>query len=200
VYAKVFDPPTSTASTVLQANIRYYDSQNNLKQEIRNIGLLSQGLIDLQMVDYSILPEKPTIGQIFSVTVTLTNIGTIVSSAVTATPHPPSDFKMFGSNSIFIGDMQVNTPTTFTLSILISDSTKPGRYHVPIELTYFDNLRNQYSVTRNITVDVYEKSSTQTSTRALTPEPSTFTITTYVITGVTMLVLGLALGKRFSRK
>ena len=200
VDAKVFDPPTSTASTVLQANIRYYDSQNNLKQEIRNIGLLSQGLIDLQMVDYSILPEKPTIGQIFSVTVTLTNIGTIVSSAVTATPHPPSDFKMFGSNSIFIGDMQVNTPTTFTLSILISDSTKPGRYHVPIELTYFDNLRNQYSVTRNITVEVYEKSSTQTSTRALTPEPSIFTITTYVITGVTMLVLGLALGKRFSRK
>jgi hypothetical protein len=107
---------------------------------------------------------------------------------------------MFGSNSIFIGDMQVNTPTTFTLSILISDSTKSGRYHVPIELTYFDNLRNQYSVTRNITVEVYEKSSTQTSTRALTPEPSIFTITTYVITGVTMLVLGLALGKRFSRK
>ncbi|MGQ9782177.1 MAG: COG1361 S-layer family protein [Nitrososphaeria archaeon] len=201
VNARVFDPPTSIASTVLQANIKYYDAQNNLKQEARNIGLLSQGLIDLQMVDFSILPEKPLIGQVFSVTVTLTNIGTIVSSAVIATPHLPPGFKMFGSNSIFVGDMQVNTPTTFTLSILISETTNPGTYQVPVELTYFDNLRNQLSVIRNITVDVHEKStSTQTSSIPLTPESGILSIATYLILGTVMLVLGLALGKRFSRK
>jgi len=201
VDAKVFDPPTSTASTILQANIKYYDTQNNLKQEIRSIGLLSQGLIDLQMVDFSVLPEKPTIGQIFSVTVTLTNIGTIVSSAVIATPNLPPGFKMFGSKSIFIGDMQVNVPTTFTLSILISNVTKPGTYQIPVELTYFDNLRNQHVVTRNITVDVYEKTaSTQTSARPQGSEFNVLSIASYTIVGVVMLALGLTLGRRFSRK
>ncbi|MEM3403044.1 MAG: hypothetical protein QXJ17_00620 [Nitrososphaeria archaeon] len=201
VDAKIFAPPTSTASTILQASIKYYDTQNNLKQEIRNIGLLSQGLINLQMVDFSILPERPTIGQIFSVTVTLTNIGTIVSSAVIATPHLPSGFKMFGSNSIFIGDMQVNTPTTFTLSILITNTTKPGTYQIPVELTYFDNLRNQHTIIRNITLDVYEKgTSTQTSTIQRGSDAGFLPMVSYLFVGIVMLIAGLAIGRRSSHK
>jgi len=200
IHAKAYDPPLTTASVTLQISIKYYDNSSVLCQEARNIGLLSKGIIDLTLVDLSIIPEQITPGQIFSITGTITNIGTITASAVTATPHLPEGFIMFGSRSIFIGDMAVNTPTTFTLSIQVTNATKPNRYQIPVELSYNDNLRNPLSTTIIVPVGVSERAITTTISRTTTSTWNLTSILPLIATAAIALIVGYMLGKRVKRQ
>jgi uncharacterized repeat protein (TIGR01451 family) len=201
IQAKAYDPPATTASVTLQISIKYYDDNNVLYQETRNIGLLSQGLIDIKVTDFSVLPEQITPGQIFSITGTITNIGTITASAVTAAPHLPEGFIMFGSRSVFIGDMAVNTPTTFTISIQAINTTKPNKYQIPVELSYNDNLRNPLSTTLSVPVDVVNGTSTTTTTiRPTTSSWGIMSILPYIIVAAIALVVGYLVGKRAKKQ
>jgi hypothetical protein len=74
---RVFAPTTTASSVLLQVSLKYYDDNGVLTQETRTIGLLSKGIIDLELVDYSVIPKSPSTGQIFSVTATITNTGTV---------------------------------------------------------------------------------------------------------------------------
>ncbi|HWQ16307.1 MAG TPA: hypothetical protein VNL13_00550 [Sulfolobales archaeon] len=148
--ARIYVP--ATASTAfLQIDLRYY-IDGTFYQEVRSVGVISRGIIELRVTDYTVIPETPSPGQVFSITVTLTNQGTITASAVTATPLPTRDFRIFGSRSVFIGDMQVNSPTTFTITLIALNTTSPGRYEIPIQLTFYDNLRTPNTV--NISIPV----------------------------------------------
>lgn len=69
---------------------------------------------------------------------------------------------MFGSRSVFIEDMQVNSPSTFTITLITSNSTPPGRYEIPIQTTYYDNLRTLYTI--NISIPVFIIGGQQTTT------------------------------------
>jgi uncharacterized repeat protein (TIGR01451 family) len=200
ILAKVFDSPSASASTQLQISIKYYDTNNILNQEIRNIGLLSQGLIDIKFVDSTILPETPRLGQIFSITVTMTNIGTITASAITATPDIPQGFKIFGSKSFFLGDVQTNSPTTFTISLQVDSNTKPGNYSIPVRITYYDNLRNPLSVTMNLEFNISDKSTTTTTQPNIVGGFNLFGLIVPIIIAIVMLAIGYILGKRATHK
>ncbi len=201
IQARVYVPPLAATSATLQISLKYYDGSNTLSQEVRNIGFLSQGVIDLKLVDYSNMPEHPTPGQVFSITATLTNIGTITASAVTATPDLPEGFRIFGSRSVFIGDMQLNTPTTFTLSLFVANTTMPNEYQIPIELSYFDNLRTPKTLTINLPVEVIEKTSTtSSSTGSNAAGGGLLSLLPLVFIGAAMLGVGFLLGKRYKKK
>lgn len=202
IQAKVYAPPTATTSVALQISLKYYDTNDILNQETRSIGLLSQGTIDIELVDFSVIPEQPSIGQVFSITATLTNIGTIAASAVTVIPRPPAGFTIFGSRSIFIGDMQLNAPTTFTLSLFATNTTKPGTYQVPVDLTYLDNLRNPLSVTINLSVVVREGNSLTPGSQQRPGWASldSFTLFLIIMISVIMLAAGFLLGRRIGKK
>lgn len=199
IQAKAYNPPTTITSTVLQAITKYYDESGAFYQESRSIGMLSQGIIELKTVDMVTLPEQPAPGQIFSVTITITNIGTITASSVTIIPQLPQEFRMFGSKSVFIGDMQVNVPTTFTLSIQALNTTKPQMYEIPVAITYNDNLRNQHTMTLNLTVNIQEKNMSQTTTA----RQNNLYLTTWTlpaILGITLFIIGYIIGKRVKSK
>jgi len=191
----------AAASVVLQVSLKYYDERQVLTQETRSLGLLSRGVVYLKLVDYSIIPETPYPGQIFSLTVTLTNMGTIPASAVTATPNLTSAFTIFGARSVFVGDVLVDNPVTFTLSLQVSKETGAAPLEIVVELSYLDNLRSPLSVSEVIPVSVIEKPqppSTETSQSPLVAGlrqggP-------LILVGVVTLVLGLFLGKRMRRK
>jgi len=153
VHAQAYDPPTTAGSSTLQGVLRY--SFNNVTvQESRSIGLLSRGLISIELTGATVLPQAVAPGQIVSITLTITNVGIIAASAVTAQAQMPPGFQAIGSSSNFVGDMQVDSPSTFTLSALVSNSTALGTYRVPVTLSYFDNLRTPLSQTVNVSVVV----------------------------------------------
>jgi uncharacterized repeat protein (TIGR01451 family) len=199
IRGRTYNPPTATTSTIMQMNIKYYDESGNLYQESRSVGMLSQGIIELKVIDTTILPEKPSPGQIFSITITITNVGTITASSVSALPQLPEGFRMFGSKSVFVGDMQVNVPTTFTLSIQALNTTRPQKYSIPVTVTYYDNLRELHSLNLNLTVDVQEKNvvTSATATRGNALNLSSLILPT--VFGLVLFAVGYMIGKRAKR-
>jgi hypothetical protein len=200
ITGKAYVSSTATASTQLQISINYYDSNGILNQVVRNFGILAQGLVDMEVVSSTILPTAPTIGSIFSATVTINNVGTISAASVTATPQLPQGFRVFGSTSVFIGTMPLDTPTTFTISVETTNTTKPGRYQLPVTITYFDNLRNSLSTKITLNVNIANQTSTITTTRT-SSNTSTgigllYYITPFIVIAVVMLGVGYLVGKR----
>lgn len=143
--------PAAGSSASVGVSLRYY-ANGTLVQESRGIGILARGIVELAVTDYTVIPETPSPGQVFSITITLTNRGTITASTVVASPDPPQGFRIFGTRSVFIGDVQVNSPTILTITLAASNSTRPGRYEVPIQLTYYNNLREPGAATVTLPV------------------------------------------------
>ncbi len=148
---KIYIPATASPTASLQVGLGYYLS-GAFYQDTKILGVISRGIIEIMVTDYTLIPETPSPGQVFSITVTLTNQGTITASAVTAIPQQVQGFRLFGSRSVFIGDMQVNSPTIFTITLIALNTTSPGRYEIPVQLVYYDNLRTPNTV--NILIPV----------------------------------------------
>ncbi|MEM1611048.1 MAG: hypothetical protein QXQ57_05335 [Sulfolobales archaeon] len=196
---QIYVPPAASPSATIQVDLSYY-VEGVLFHETKGIGIVSRGIIDIKVTDYTIIPERPSPGQIFSITVTLTNLGTITASAVTASPISTQNIRVFGSRSVFIGDMQINSPTTFTVTFTISNSTPPGRYEIPIQITYYDNLRTLYTI--NISIPIFIVSGQQfTVTRSIqqssTAEFLNIQWIYYIAIAIISLVIGIYIGRRF---
>jgi uncharacterized repeat protein (TIGR01451 family) len=149
----VYVPTTAPSSDALEASLGYYFTGQQ-RSETREIGFLSRGSINLQLTSVTLLPQPAVPGQVVSMTLTLTNLGTTAAGAVTATTNLSSGFRVFGASSYFVGDMQIDTPTTFTLSVFVSNETRPGNYQFMVHLSYLDNLRDQVSSSLTIPVQV----------------------------------------------
>ncbi len=150
---QVYVSPSTSGSITIQCSFSY-TYRDIPSQETRTVGLLSRGLVDISLTGSTVLPDPVGLGQIVSMTLTLTNLGTIAASGVTATAKLPQGFSAIGSGSDFIGDMAVDSPSTFTLSAYVSNSTSPGEHQIQVRLGYFDNLRTPLSKTLNLTVTV----------------------------------------------
>lgn len=150
----VYDPPNAPPTAVLQLFVTYY-LNGVLHQETRSFEMVSRGLIDMRLTSVTVLPQAVSPGQIVSLTLTLTNLGTVAAADVSAVPVVPAGFTIFGSSSsYFVGDMQGGSPSTFTLTILVSNSTKAGTYKIPVTVSYMDNLRDSLTSTFDISVTV----------------------------------------------
>lgn len=196
---QIYVPPAASPSATIQTDLKYY-IEGSLFQETRSIGVVSRGIIDLKVTDFAVIPERPSPGQIFSITVTLTNQGTITASAVTATPLQTQDIRIFGSRSVFIGDMQINSPSTFTITLITSNTTRPGRYEVPIQISYYDNLRTMYTI--NISIPIIIGGFQQTTTRTPAQEQGpgfgfiNAQLIYYLVIAVASFVIGIYAGRR----
>ena len=196
---QIYVPPAASSSATIQVDLSYY-IEGTLFRETRGIGVVSKGIIDIEVTDFTIIPDRPSPGQIFSITVTLTNQGTITASAVTATPIATPNIRVFGSRSVFIGDMQVNSPSTFTITLITSNSTPPGRYEIPIQITYYDNLRTLYTI--NISIPVFIIGGQQTTTARPAQQGSVAGLPNiqwiyYIAIAIISLVIGIYMGRRF---
>ncbi len=166
---QVYVSPSTSGSVTIQCSFSY-TYRGVPSRETRTVGLLSRGLVDISLTGFTVLPNPVGLGQIVSMTLTLTNLGTIAASAVTAKAELPQGFSPIGSGSDFIGDMAVDSPSTFTLSAYVSNSTSPGEHQIQVLLGYFDNLRTPLTKTLNLTVVV--SSGTRGTTGAGGPQGS----------------------------
>ena len=123
-----------------------------LNQVSDNIEMLTSGRINMTSSGFATSPALPSAGSIFSVSFVLTDIGTAGASAVTATPVLPAGFSSYGSNSVFIGDIGVDSQTPVTVSIEADGSVKQGTYHIPIKLNYLNGIRQNMTAWANASV------------------------------------------------
>ncbi|MGA3020928.1 MAG: hypothetical protein ABSD68_03195 [Candidatus Micrarchaeales archaeon] len=137
----------------LNVSIQLYNGTSPV-QLLDTIPLLSSGIINITPSSVTISPASPTIGSIFSVSLILTDTGTAGASAVTATALPPRGITSYGSNSVFIGDMSVDTQTPVTMTMQSNSSLKNGSYTIPIRISYLNNLRENINTTILVPVTI----------------------------------------------
>jgi hypothetical protein len=149
---QIYVPPTTQAATsTLTISVSYFDEGTRLTHKYeQKTNLLLRGFIDISLTDVTVIPSSPRMGSSFSITMTVTNIGTSAASASYAIPSLEDlPLSSFGSKSTYIGNIEINSPTTFTLNLQASNSTIKDIV-LPVTLKYMDNLRTiheeQFSV------------------------------------------------------
>jgi hypothetical protein len=153
VSEKVFMFRNASQTFPLNVSIQMYNGTSPV-QLLDTMPLLSSGIINITPSSVTISPTSPTVGSIFSVSLILTDTGTAGASAVTATPLPPKGITSYGSNSVFIGDMSVDTQTPVTMTMQSNSSLKSGSYTIPIKINYLNNLRENINTTILVPVTI----------------------------------------------
>lgn len=159
VNESVFIYKNATQSFPINLTISYYNG-TQLEQVSDNPIVLSSGIINITAASITLSPAAPTAGSIFSVSFVLTDIGTSGASAVTATPETTTGFTPYGSNSVFVGDMAVDSQTPVTLTLTTGSSLKSGNYTIPVKISYLNALRENLSTTLDVRVPVTAAAST----------------------------------------
>ncbi len=115
--------------------------------------MLLRGLIQISLTDMAVIPSNPRPGSAFSITLTVTNIGTSTAYAAYAIPAIQGlPIRVFGPRSVYIGNIEPNLPTTFTVNLQLENTTDKT-LELPIHLSYLDNLRTPYNLTLTVPIE-----------------------------------------------
>lgn len=125
---------------------------SNLEQVLNNRFFLATGLIQLIPSSITVSPSPVSPGGIFSMSFVLTDTGTAGATGMEATALPTKGFKVFGSNSIFIGSITSDSQSSVTISQEVANNTKSGVYTIPVRVNYLNNLRQNLSTIVNVSV------------------------------------------------
>ncbi|MEM4657273.1 MAG: hypothetical protein QXX77_02485 [Candidatus Methanosuratincola sp.] len=140
VNVSVYVPPSSAGSVAtLSTSLFYTDSLQRSKQETKQAGILVKGQVDLIVLETSTFPQNVSSGKPFSVSVTMINLGTSPAKSAILTPSGTGELRPVTSDRIFIGDIAVDVPSSFTLS-LVGDNLTSGVYNLNLTYTYKDSL------------------------------------------------------------
>ena len=149
--ASAFVSKNATLSVPVNITAVYYNG-TTIEELSNDIMALSTGLVNLTSSSFATSPSAPTTPGIFSLSFIITDIGTSGASAVMVTPLPPPGVTSYGSNSVFVGDVGVDTQTPVTLSLIASNSIRSGSYKLPIRINYINNLRQNVTAWANTSI------------------------------------------------
>ncbi len=149
----VFVYKNATQSFPVNLSISLYNG-TSLEQISDNPIVLSTGIINISASSITLSPTVPTAGSIFSISFVLTDVGTSAASAVRASAAQTPDFSNYGANSVFVGDVAVDTQTPVTLTLTADSAVKSGNYTIPIKISYLNSLRENLSTVIDVPVTV----------------------------------------------
>ncbi len=150
---EVYVASSSSSSPVSTLDVQLsYDGQSESSPRV--LSFLSPGFINVTEVSATVLPTTPTKGGIFSLTATLNNLGSTTASAAQVTAKAPKGLTIIGDNTTFIGSLDTDTPTAFTLSFRVSPTASTGTYVIPVVLTYSNNINQRVNKTLNFSVSI----------------------------------------------
>jgi hypothetical protein len=189
---KLFASPSSSGLlTTFTFSISYIDTNLKSKQQISNIGMIIRGVVDIIVLDSSVFPSQITIGKPFSITVSIINLGTTTAQSVMIYPSESNGIKPVSYDKIFLADLSVNTPSSFTISYYATNITS-GRYVLNLEYTYKDNLGQSFKGILNVPVNILISTNT---TQVKTSSEFSFNIIYPVIIIIIVIALVVVLRK-----
>jgi hypothetical protein len=189
---KLFASPSSSGLlTTFTFSISYIDTNLKSKQQVSNIGMIIRGVVDIIVLDSSVFPSQITIGKPFSITVSIINLGTTTAQSVMIYPSESNGIKPVSYDKIFLGDLSVNTPSSFTISYYATNITS-GRYVLNLEYTYKDNLGQSFKGILNVPVNILISTNT---TQVKTSSEFSFNIIYPIIIIIIVIALVVILRK-----
>ena len=163
----IFAPSTSIGATSQgQIQISYRDSYGQTHTDTHPIGLQIVGRIELVVYGKSINPQPSSPGSKATFTATILNRGNTIATYGNAslTSNPVLDLS--DESTTYIGDIEDNSPTPFTVSATVKPDTPNGTYPVRIVLFYCDDQYHNYSLNITMTLTVAKSQSGQSSISA----------------------------------
>ncbi|MEN3035118.1 MAG: hypothetical protein ABC537_02330 [Candidatus Methanosuratincola sp.] len=140
VNLSVYVPASASGSiTSLSTSLYYTDSLSRSRQETKQLGILVKGEVSLVVLETSTFPQNITQGKPFSVSVTMINIGSAPAKSAILSPSGNGALRPTSSDRIFIGDIAVDVPSSFTLS-MVGENITSGAYTLNLSYTYKDSL------------------------------------------------------------
>ncbi|MDI9644695.1 MAG: hypothetical protein QFX35_05700, partial [Candidatus Verstraetearchaeota archaeon] len=91
------------------------------------------------VLETSTFPQNVTPGKPFSVSVTVINIGSAPAKSAILYPSGDGAIRPASGDKVFIGDIAVDVPSSFTLS-MVGENLSSGAYQITIPYTYKDSL------------------------------------------------------------
>jgi hypothetical protein len=124
------------------------------EQSYENFIMFSGGTIDMMPSSITVSPANVTAGSILSLSFVVTDTGTIGATGASATAIIPKGFRAYGTNSEYLGNIQTDTQTPVSLTLIANSSVKSGEYTVPVVITYQNNLMDYLNTTVDVPVTV----------------------------------------------
>lgn len=148
---QIFVSP-SISGTLLSFTVSssYSDAGYKAQQQTNNFGMIVRGNINLVILGTSTFPTTVVAGQPFSLTVNFINLGTATAQSVVLTPNGTDMLQPTSNTNIFLGDLAINVPSSFSISFNTTSGVTAGQYSVSLPYTYKDPLGNSYSSVLNI--------------------------------------------------
>jgi len=149
-------PATGQYTSSLTISLTYLDrSTGASRSEDKVVTLLLRGKVDLRVVDYTVMPSSVAPGQIFSVTLTLINVGT--SPAYMTFIYPLTGNLPIRSateeRAVYLSNIDVGASTAATITLQLLNTTQRS-VRLPILITYLDNLRTPHNMTTEVLINV----------------------------------------------
>lgn len=192
---EIYVPPTTqVATSTLTISVAYFNEGIRLTNSYdQKFNLLLRGFIDISLTDVTVIPASPRMGSPFSITMTVTNIGTSAASAAYAIPSLENlPLSSFGSKSSYIGNIEINSPITFTLNLQANNSTVKDIV-LPVTLKYMDNLRTIHEENFSVSFQLLPPVKTDTSTNNTSGNNN---LLIYSVAGIVGLIIIIVLWRR----
>lgn len=154
-------PSASGSVQSLSVTISYTDALSKAKQETKTIGVIVRGLVEIIVVDSSTFPQTITVGKAFSASINIINIGTSSAKGVIIFPQSNGNLTSASAERIFLGDVDVNIPTSLTISYIASNITS-GNYQITIPYTYKDSLGEWFNSSLSVPLRLTVSSTNET--------------------------------------
>ena len=128
IETEVYVPSVTSQTASLKVAVTYLDDDLWVsRSETHHLSVLLRGFIDISLTDTAVIPSAPTLGSPFSITITITNVGTSAAYAAYAIPDLKGlPLRSFSPRSVYVGNIETNLPTTITINLQLENTTQGG--------------------------------------------------------------------------
>lgn len=156
------------------------------------VGLIIVGNIELVISDNAIKPLSVSNGSRVEVTTTLLNKGTVPAIYVNASILPNAVLTLTTESYVYVGDVDENSQSPFTLAANISNTAKTGMYPVTLRISYRNdqNIDNSFDYVFNLNVNSDSSSgSTDNNGFVLNAAQVGIVIATIAVAGASIIII-----------
>lgn len=158
--------PSSAIGTTFSASltVNYQDDYGASVSDTFPIGIVVVGRIELVAYDETVDPQPAINGSRFEITTTLLNKGNVAATYTNATIQPNGILTLTSESTTYIGDVEENSQSPFTLAAYVKDGAASGTYPVTISVYYRDDQYVDHALNVTVFVTVEAQAETESTT------------------------------------
>jgi len=164
ITATVYGPSSAIGTTYSGTlTVSYQDGYGESVTDTFPIGLVVVGRIELVAYDETVDPQPAINGSRVEITTTLLNKGNVAATYANATIQPSEILTLTSESTTYIGDVEENSQSPFTLAAYVKDDVEDGTYPVTISISYRDDQYVDHALNVTVYVTVEAQAETQPS-------------------------------------